>query len=117
RPRLEFLDALFHLVVPGNIGDEVPYVGKRLHWLDRYRPLERNRIQTRHAHQLGRAVDFRGAGPALARLAIPAHGEIERLRRLNLVNRVEHYHSFRDFDGVIAVLPGPLLPAPNSERC
>ena len=55
--------------------------------------------------------------PHLPCLAIPAHGEIERLRRLNLVNRVEHHHSFRNFDGVIAVLSGALLPAPNSERC
>ena len=53
----------------------------------------------------GHAVDFRRAGAALAGLAIPAAGEVVGLRRLDLVDGVEHDHAFGDFRGVIHELP------------
>ena len=53
----------------------------------------------------GHAVDLRGAGAALAGLAIPAAGEVVGLFRLDLVNGVEHDHALGDFGGVVLELP------------
>jgi hypothetical protein len=41
-----------------------------------HRLIEIELAQPRHAHQLGHAVDFGRARAALARLAVPAHGQI-----------------------------------------
>ena len=54
------------------------------------------RVHARLAGEAWAAVDFRRAGAALAGFAIPAHGEIRRLMRLNIVQRVEHDHSRSD---------------------
>ena len=58
---------------------------------------------------LRHAVDFGRAGAALARLAVPAHGEVARLLGLNLMHGIEHHHAFGDRRGVVleaAGLPG-----------
>src|SRR5665213_2542862 len=115
RTHLELRDALLHSIIPGDIGDQVLHVRKRLHGLDGYRLIERNRIETRHAHELGHAVDFRGAGPALSRFAIPAHGQVDRRLRLNLMYGVEHHHSFGDPGGVILELARTSFSTPNAK--
>src|SRR5215469_3462673 len=89
RPRLEFRDALFHFVIPRHVGDQVFYVGKRLHRLDRNRLIQCERVQPRHAHQFRLAIYFRRARAASPRLAIPTNSEIARLIRLYLMNGVE----------------------------
>src|ERR1044071_5600253 len=68
-----------------------------------------------HAHQPGLAVDLRGAGSALARLAIPAHREIAGLLGLDLVHHVEHDHPVRRLGGVVDELTLPRLAAPDPE--
>ena len=48
------------------------------------------RAHARHAHQPRLAVHLRAAGAALAGLAVPAHGQVDGLRRLHRVDDVEH---------------------------
>src|SRR4051794_33615651 len=50
--RLEFLDSLFHLIVPTHIRDEVLDRREGPHRLYGDRLVYRNGIQARHAHQL-----------------------------------------------------------------
>src|SRR5215469_11300905 len=116
RPRLELRDALFHLVVPRDVGDQVFYMRKCLHRFDGNRLIECEGIQPRHAHQFRHSIYFGGAGAAPSRLAIPTNGEITRLLRLNLMNDVEHHHAGRNFSGVIAELSLASLSAPDSKR-
>src|SRR5262249_42075996 len=56
----------------------------------------RHGVHARHAHEARLAVDLRGAGAALARLAVPAARQVRRLRRLDLVDGVEHDHALAD---------------------
>ncbi len=72
---------------------------KRPHRLDGDRLVERDRVQSRHAHQLRHAIDFRRTGTALAGFAIPSAGQIIGLLRLNLVHGVEHHHPLGNFRG------------------
>ena len=67
---------LLDFEVPGDVGDQILDQRERLHGLDGDGLIERQRVQARHAHQLGHAVDFRRAGTAFARLAVPADGQI-----------------------------------------
>src|SRR5215468_6492328 len=115
RPWLKLRDALFHLVVPGDVGNQVFYVWERLHRFDVNRLIERERVQPRHAHQFRHSIDFGRAGAAPTRLAIPTNGEITSLLRLNLMNDVEHYHARRNFSSVIAELSPAFLSAPDSK--
>src|SRR5262249_10727436 len=68
------------------------------------------------AHQLRAAVDLGRARPALPRLAVPADREIRRLRRLDLVDRVEHDHPGDDVDGVVLEMPAGFVRPPDLER-
>ena len=54
----------------------------------------RQRVHPRHARQPRHAVDLGAARAAPARLAVPAHGEVLRLRRLEAVDHVEDYLAF-----------------------
>ena len=63
---------------------------------------ERQIAQSRHAHQFRHAVDFRRTRAAFARFAVPAAGEVVRLRRLNVIHRIEHDHSLGNAGRVIA---------------
>src|SRR5215831_10501882 len=116
RPRLEPRDAPLHRVVPRDVGDQVFYVGKRLHRFDGDRLVERQRVQPGHAHQFRHPVYFGRTGPASSRLAVPAHSEIAGLFRLNLMNDIEHDHAGRNFGAVIAILSLAFLSAPDAKR-
>src|SRR2546423_679510 len=72
---LEPGDPLVDFVVPGHVGHEVLDHGERLHWRHRDRLAGLIVRYPRHAHQAGLAVDLGGAGPAFARLAVPADRE------------------------------------------
>ena len=63
----------------------------------------------------GHSVDFRRTRTAFARFAIPATGEVVGLRRLNVMDCIEHDHSFRDAGGVIAKLTAARVAAPDPE--
>jgi hypothetical protein len=49
-----------------------------------------------HAHQARHSVDLGGARSALARLAVPARGEVRRALGLDLMNGVEDDHPLPD---------------------
>ena len=104
RPRLERLDRLLDLVVPRHVGDEIPDQRERLHRLERDRLVERELVETRHAHQPRVPVHLRRARPALAGLAVPADGQIVGLRSLNGVDGVEDDHPGDDVGGVVLEL-------------
>ena len=86
-----------------------------LHRLDRDRLIERQRVESRHAHQTRRAVDLCRTGAAFAGFAIPAAGEVVSLLGLNLVDGVEHDHPFGNFGRVVLKLAGVILPAPDAK--
>ena len=65
-------------------------------------------MQARHAVDLGRAR------AALARLAVPAHGQVAGLLGLDLVHGVEHDHALRDLGRVVAEARRP---ARRRARC
>jgi hypothetical protein len=75
--RLELADLLLDFEIPGDVGHQIANSGKALHRLDGSRAcVEIERVEPRHAHQLGHAVDLGGAGAALAGFAVPAHGQV-----------------------------------------
>src|SRR5439155_26668419 len=70
-----------------------------------------------HAHELGAAVDFRGAGAAFPRLTVPADGEVGGVLRLDLVHRVQDHHALGGFGGVVAEgTLAPLAPPDGESR-
>src|SRR5262249_61871187 len=85
--------------------------------LDDDRHVEVEIREARHAHEPRRAVDLRRAGAALARLAVPARGEVGRRLRLDLVDRVEDDHAGRDLGGVVLEAALAALAAPDAESC
>ncbi len=93
RARLEFLDAFFDLVIPGNIGHQIAHRRKGSHRLDRDRLVHRQSVEPGHAHQFRHAVDLRRARAAFARFAVPAAGEIAGLFGLDLMHGIEHDHA------------------------
>jgi hypothetical protein len=102
-------------VVEADVGDQVTD--------DRERPQRRHRDgllpvehrHARHAHQPRPAVDLRRAGTALARLAVPAHGEVGRLGGLEAVDDVEHHLALVDLDLEVLQAAAAHVPAPHLE--
>src|SRR6266851_5897705 len=74
-PRREGRDLPVHFVIPGDVRDEVLDDREGLHRPDRDGLVQRQRVHARLAGQARAAVDLGRAGAALARLAVPAHGE------------------------------------------
>ena len=72
----EFLDLLFDLEVPADIGHQVLCCREGLDGFDGYRLVDIDGVHAGHAHQLGHSVDFSGTGAAFTCLAVPAYGEI-----------------------------------------
>ena len=114
--RLELADRLLDLEVPGHVRDQIANQREGLHRLHLHRLIERNLIEARHAHQLGHAVDLGRARPALARLAVPAHGQIAGLFRLDLMNGVQHDHAFGHRRRVVLEPAGLPVAAPDLKR-
>jgi hypothetical protein len=116
RAWFEFFYFRFDAKVPRNIGREIADARKCAHRLDRDGFVGVQRVHARHAHELWHAVDFGGAGAALAGLAIPAAREVVRLRRLDFVDDIEHHETFGDFRGVIHQFAAAVrVGAPDSE--
>src|ERR687897_485794 len=102
---LERLDALGHLVVPGDVGDQVLYDGKGPHGTYVYlSPIVL--LDARLAQKLGPAVYLGAARAAVGRLAVPAHREVRGLLGLYREHGVEDDHAFD-------VTPPGLLPLPS----
>ena len=90
---LKRLDALGHLVVPGDVGDQVLYHGEGPHGTYVYLcPLVL--LDARLAQELGPAVDLGATRAAVGRLAVPAHREIRGLLGLDREHGVENDHAF-----------------------
>jgi hypothetical protein len=88
-------------VIPGNVRDEIFDARKRLHRHDGDGLVHRQRVHARFARQARPTVNFRGARTALRGFAVPAHGEIGREMALDVVERVEHDHTRRDWDFIV----------------
>src|SRR4029434_10161881 len=72
-------------------------------------------VQAGHAQQPGAAVDLGRAGAALAGLAVPAHGQVAGLGRLDTVDGVQHDLAVLAGHGVVAQLAAGLVAAPQPE--
>src|SRR5918994_4593996 len=115
-PWRERLDLLLHLVVPGDVGDEIADGRKGAHRLDGDRFVERQGVQPCHAHEPRLSVDLRRARSALAGLAVPAAGQVWRLGRLDAVDGVEDDHPLRHVGRVVHVAAVGARAAPDPER-
>ena len=91
--------------------------GKRLHRLDSDRFIQRQSIHARLAGQTRTAIDFRRTRATLAGFAVPAHREVGRLMRLNVMQRVEHNHARRDWHLVLNQLTAVAVTAKDFEGC
>src|SRR5439155_9247432 len=114
-PRRERRDPLVDLVVPGDVRDEVPDHGKRPHRLDPDRVVLGELVETRLAHQARSSVHLGAARAALGGLAVPADGEILRLRALDLAHRVEDDHPLLGRDLVVDEAAAGGVTAPDLE--
>jgi hypothetical protein len=117
RSRLEFPDLFLHSKIPRDIGYQILYQREGLHRLNRNRFLQWQIAQARHAHQPRHAVDLGRTRATLAGFAIPAAGKIVRLRRLNVIDRVKHYHSLGNTCCVIPKLAAVRVTPPDFENC
>src|SRR5829696_5379469 len=89
---LEGFDALGHLIVPGDVGDQVLYDGEGPHGADMYlSPIVF--LHARLAQEFGSAVDLGAARAAVGRLAVPAYGQVGGLLGLYREHRVEDDHA------------------------
>ena len=62
RARFELFDLLLHAKIPGNVSDQIADAGKGSHGLDGDRFVDRDRIQSGHAHELWQAIDSLSEG-------------------------------------------------------
>ena len=67
---------LGHLVVVGDVGDQVPEDGEGPHGRDGDRLAGRQGVHPGHAHQGRAPVDLRRTGAAFSRLAVPPAGQV-----------------------------------------
>ena len=115
RARLELLDLFLHPKIPGDVGHQITDPRKRSHRLDGHGPVDRQLVEPRHAHELWHAIDFRRAGPALARFAIPAAREVVRLPGLDVVDGIEHDHALGNLRLIVHEVSAIGVAAPDLE--
>src|SRR5207248_4160994 len=68
-----------------------------------------------HAHQAPEAGERRRARAALARLAVPAHGQVGGLFGLDAVHRIQDHHALRHLGAVVAEGAGLPIATPDGE--
>src|SRR5215217_218051 len=102
-------------VVERHIRDQVAQHREGAQRRDRHHVGLREDAHPRHAQQPRTAVHLRTAGPALAGLAVPAHGQVGSLGRLQPVNDVEHDLALVDLDVVVGQRAALVVPAPDPE--
>jgi hypothetical protein len=113
RSWFEFFDFLLHPIVDGHIGYEVPDHWKCLHRMNGYRLVRWHITHARHAHQLWAAIDFGGTGTALTGFTIPAYSHVIGLLGLNLVDGIQHDHSFGNISFVFLKLSSVSMRTPD----
>src|SRR4051812_32062371 len=116
RTRPEFPDGLLYFEVPGNVGDQIPDYREGMHGLENDRHLLAKIAEPGHAHEFGHAIDLSGTRAAFACLAIPPHGQVGRLLRLNAVNGIENDHALVDWSDEILELTAGRISAPDSKQ-
>src|SRR5215210_6647368 len=89
---LERFDALRHLVVPGDVGDQILYDRESPHGTDVDLSLTIF-LHPRLAEQFGSAVDLRAARAAVGGLAVPAHRQVRGLPGLDREHRIQDDHA------------------------
>src|SRR5215210_8295407 len=100
---LEGLDALGHLVVPGDVGDQVLDDGEGPHGTYVYLS-SIVFLYARLAQELGPAVDLGATRAAVGRLAVPAHRKIGGLLSLYCEHGVEDDHALDEWYPVLDLL-------------
>src|ERR1051326_257471 len=101
RARLEFFNLLLNPEIPGDIRNQILNGGEAFHRFDFYGLIERQFVQSRHAHQPGHSIDLRGARPAFPRLAVPTDSHVICLFGLNFMHRIQNDHAFGNFGRVL----------------
>src|SRR3990170_2520443 len=101
RRPLEGRYLLRHLEVERDVRDQVLDERERLDGSDADRLSGLEGVHASHAHEARVAVDLGAAGAALARLAVPADGEVVRLSGLDAVDDVEDNLALVHVDHVI----------------
>src|SRR6266702_6150205 len=115
-PRPERREAPVLLVVPGDVRHQILDDREGLHGLDRDGLGGRELVHARHARQPGPAIDLHAARAALARLAVPPHGEIARQLRLDAVQHVQDHHAGIDVDAVFDERAPRRRSSPDAEQ-
>jgi hypothetical protein len=72
-------------------------------------------VEARLAHQTRLSVHFRAARAALGRFAVPAHGEVGRLFRLDVQDRVEYHPAGFRLDMIVDFLERIAFAPQNAE--
>jgi hypothetical protein len=115
RPRFECRDFAVDTIVPGNVGDKVFDFGKAFHREDGDGLVLREIIHARLAGETRTSVDFRGAGAALPCFAIPAYGKVGGQMPLDVMERIENDHAWRDGNAVVHCLSAIRIAAENAQ--
>src|SRR5580700_6137075 len=97
---LKWRNFLVDAVIPGNVSDQVFDHRKRFQGLNCDGLVQGKCVHTSFASEPRPTVDLCRARAALARLAIPAHRQVGSLVRLNMVERIQHYHPRGNWDAV-----------------
>src|SRR5688572_19031663 len=113
RLRPERGDRLRLLVIERDVGDEILDDREGLHRRDQDLLTRFERIHPGHAHELRVAVDLGAARATFARLAVPPHGEIGCVRRLDAVHDVENDHALVGRHAVVDELAAGAVTAPD----
>src|SRR5881628_2030076 len=108
-------DRLGLLEVEPDIRDEVADERERTDRRHGDRPTLGEEVHAGHAHEPRLAVDLGAARPALARLAVPPHGEVRRLRRLEAVDHVQDHHPLLGLHAIVLEL-APRRVAPEDAQ-
>ena len=116
-PRGEGANPFVLLVVPGDIIGQIANHREGLQWLHRDGLTFFKGVHAGHARESRLAVDLHAATSALARLAVPATGEIGSVLLLDLMDAIEDDHPSLHIDGVLDEVAAILwIAAPDPKR-
>src|SRR5271170_1907926 len=91
--RLERRNFLIYFEVPGDVGDQILDHREGLHGEDGDGFIKRKRVHTGLAGEPWPAIHLGRARTALSGLAVPAHGQVGCLVRLDRMQCIEHHHA------------------------
>src|SRR5439155_141343 len=115
--RREGRNLFVNAIVPRNIGNKILEHRKALHRLYGNWLVNRQRIESGLTSQPRVAVDFRRARTALAGFTIPAHSQVGRVVRLNVMQRIEYNHAWGNRHFVFDKFAAVTVAAKDFECC